>query len=270
MTAERGHSVLLLEAAAEAGGQVRLAALGPRRRDLIGIVDWRLGELERLGVELRFNSYAEPEDVLAEGPEAVILATGGLPDTDVLDAGSDLAVSTLGHPVGRRGAGGERAGSTTTTAAIRPFRRPRRSPGRAAALEIVTPGTVLRAGDRRAEPRALCGGVPGGGRGPSRSTGGSLRAERTGQPDRLHDRQRLCRRDRDPGGRPAGGGARHAAPRGPLLGAEAAVAEPGRDRLCGAGPAGAGGVSGDGTGLGLRPGPDRRRGGVAQHPRGDL
>jgi len=94
VTAERGHSVLLLEAAAEAGGQVRLAALGPRRRDLIGIVDWRLGELERLGVELRFNSYAEPEDVLAEGPEAVILATGGLPDTDVLDAGSDLAVST--------------------------------------------------------------------------------------------------------------------------------------------------------------------------------
>ncbi|MEP4419949.1 MAG: NAD(P)-binding protein, partial [Nitratireductor sp.] len=49
VAAERGHKVTVLEAAPLAGGQVRLAAQNPRRRELIGIVDWRLAELERLG-----------------------------------------------------------------------------------------------------------------------------------------------------------------------------------------------------------------------------
>ncbi|MEP4103853.1 MAG: NADH:flavin oxidoreductase, partial [Nitratireductor sp.] len=48
VAAERGHKVTVLEAAPLAGGQVRLAAQNPRRRELIGIVDWRLAELERL------------------------------------------------------------------------------------------------------------------------------------------------------------------------------------------------------------------------------
>src|SRR5262249_19802267 len=46
----------------------------------IGIIDWRRRELERLGVELRLNRYAEAADVTAEEPELVIIATGGLPD----------------------------------------------------------------------------------------------------------------------------------------------------------------------------------------------
>ena len=43
VAAERGHRVTVLEAAADAGGQVRLAAQNPRRRELIGIVDYCLG-----------------------------------------------------------------------------------------------------------------------------------------------------------------------------------------------------------------------------------
>jgi N-methyl-L-proline demethylase len=35
---------------------------------LIGIVDWRMEECERLGVDIRFNTYAEAEDVLALNP----------------------------------------------------------------------------------------------------------------------------------------------------------------------------------------------------------
>ena len=41
VAAERGHRVTVLEASGQAGGQVRLAAQNPRRRDLVGIVDWR-------------------------------------------------------------------------------------------------------------------------------------------------------------------------------------------------------------------------------------
>src|SRR5690606_25866009 len=59
VSAERGHAVTLFEAGDRAGGQVVLAAALKRRRELLGIVDWRLAELERLGAALHFNRYAE-------------------------------------------------------------------------------------------------------------------------------------------------------------------------------------------------------------------
>ena len=92
--AERGHKVTVLEASSQAGGQVRLAAQNPRRRELIGIVDWRLAELERLGVEIRYDIWAGIDDVLALGPDAVVIATGGLPQNPPLDAGDDLVTSS--------------------------------------------------------------------------------------------------------------------------------------------------------------------------------
>ena len=94
VTAERGHKVTVLEAASQAGGQVRLATQNPRRRELIGIVDWRLSELERLGVEIRYDIWAEQADVLALEPEVVIVATGGLPQNPSLKAGGDLVASS--------------------------------------------------------------------------------------------------------------------------------------------------------------------------------
>jgi N-methyl-L-proline demethylase len=76
---ERGHTVTVLEAMPHAGGQIQLAARNPRRRDLLGIVEWRSAELQRLGVEIRFNTLAESNDVLAMSPDVVVIATGGLP-----------------------------------------------------------------------------------------------------------------------------------------------------------------------------------------------
>lgn len=94
VAAERGHSVTVFEAASQAGGQVRLAALNPRRKELIGIVDWRLAELDRLGVTIEYDHWVEPEDVIALGPDAVIVATGGMPQPPPLDVGAELVVST--------------------------------------------------------------------------------------------------------------------------------------------------------------------------------
>ena len=92
--AERGHSVVVFEANDRPGGQLLLAAKVERRRETIGIVDWLFAEVQRLYVELRFNCHAEVPDILAETPEVVIVATGGLPNTKFLQEGSDLVVPT--------------------------------------------------------------------------------------------------------------------------------------------------------------------------------
>ena len=83
--AERGHTVVLYEAAPQLGGQVRLGAQASWRGDLIGVVDWREAELERLGVTVHRNRFAEAQHVLNEAPDIVIVATGGVPDIDWLD-----------------------------------------------------------------------------------------------------------------------------------------------------------------------------------------
>jgi N-methyl-L-proline demethylase len=90
---ERGHEVVVLEAANHPGGQVRLTAQSPRRREMMGIIDWRMAQCESLGVQIRFNTWAEADTVLAENPDVMIVATGGFPHTEVLASGNDLVVS---------------------------------------------------------------------------------------------------------------------------------------------------------------------------------
>ena len=93
VSAERGHEVTLFEATGMLGGQILTAARAPRRKSLIGIVDWLSAELSHLRVDIRFDTYAKSSDVLALKPEVVIVATGGLPNLDSI-AGGDLATST--------------------------------------------------------------------------------------------------------------------------------------------------------------------------------
>ncbi len=83
--AERGHEVRLVEASSVLGGQVLLAVQAHWRRDLIGVVDWRVREIETLGVEVQLNRYLEPEEAGAEDADVVIVATGGVPDLDWID-----------------------------------------------------------------------------------------------------------------------------------------------------------------------------------------
>jgi len=94
VAAERGHEVVVFEAAADPGGQIRLTAQSERRREMMSIIDWRMQQCQEKGVTFRFNTWAEAEDVLAEQPDEVIIATGGLPHTDVLSEGNELVVST--------------------------------------------------------------------------------------------------------------------------------------------------------------------------------
>ena len=85
VSALRGHEVVLFEAASEPGGQIVLAAKATWRKDLLGIAQWLASEVEHLGVTMHLNRYAEAEDVLAERPDVVVVATGGVPNVEWVD-----------------------------------------------------------------------------------------------------------------------------------------------------------------------------------------
>ncbi|MCC5988812.1 MAG: FAD-dependent oxidoreductase [Pararhodobacter sp.] len=93
VAAARGHDVLVFEAADQPGGQLRLAAQSSRRREMAGITDWRMARCTEAGARFRFNTLAEADTVLAEAPDVVILATGGLARQPALAAGEDLVVT---------------------------------------------------------------------------------------------------------------------------------------------------------------------------------
>jgi 2,4-dienoyl-CoA reductase-like NADH-dependent reductase (Old Yellow Enzyme family)/thioredoxin reductase len=106
VAAERGHRVSVFEAQADLGGQWRLATRAERQTEKLAIITWLTDELEHLGVDVRTNTFAEVDDVLALQPDAVVVATGGLPNTDVLESGNEYVTSTWdvmgGEKIGRR------------------------------------------------------------------------------------------------------------------------------------------------------------------------
>ncbi|QJQ12853.1 NADH:flavin oxidoreductase [Pseudomonas putida] len=91
---ERGHEVVVYELADKPGGQIRLTAQSERRKEMISIIDWRMAQCERLGVTFHFNTWADTAVVLDENADVVIVATGGMPHTEVLAHGNQYLVSS--------------------------------------------------------------------------------------------------------------------------------------------------------------------------------
>jgi N,N-dimethylglycine/sarcosine dehydrogenase len=79
MAAIRGHRLVLFEKAAELGGQVLLAARAPERAEYAGIARFLAAQVRKLGVDVRLAVDATPSAVLAERPDAVVIATGSHP-----------------------------------------------------------------------------------------------------------------------------------------------------------------------------------------------
>ncbi|MFT0859142.1 FAD-dependent oxidoreductase [Ancylobacter sp. G4_0304] len=77
--AERGHKVVLFEKETAVGGQINIAAKATWREALSGIPRWLYAQVQKKGVDIRLGREASEADILAEAPEVVIIATGGLP-----------------------------------------------------------------------------------------------------------------------------------------------------------------------------------------------
>ncbi|MFQ3184525.1 MAG: NADPH-dependent 2,4-dienoyl-CoA reductase/sulfur reductase-like enzyme [Octadecabacter sp.] len=82
VAAERGHEVTVFEAAAEPGGQVLLTSQSPRRREMMGIIDWRMNQCAAREVTFNFNVWAEVTSLVSD---VVIVATGGIPNTELFE-----------------------------------------------------------------------------------------------------------------------------------------------------------------------------------------
>jgi 2,4-dienoyl-CoA reductase-like NADH-dependent reductase (Old Yellow Enzyme family)/thioredoxin reductase len=80
VAAARGHRVTLAEASHQVGGQFRLAGMQPRRGQILDLLDWYQAQLEGSRVDLCLNTPMEAAEVEGFGADAVVVATGSLPD----------------------------------------------------------------------------------------------------------------------------------------------------------------------------------------------
>ncbi|MEE9198454.1 MAG: FAD-dependent oxidoreductase [Dehalococcoidia bacterium] len=79
VAAERGHQVVLFEKRSGLGGQIVNFSRANGREDFGAIILWLEGQVRKLGVDIRLGVEATADSVLAEGPEAVVIATGSNP-----------------------------------------------------------------------------------------------------------------------------------------------------------------------------------------------
>jgi 2,4-dienoyl-CoA reductase (NADPH2) len=80
VAAEAGHDVVLYERSDAVGGQLRAAAAGPSRGELLDFVAYLERELARLGVDVRLGVGATKEaDPRGRARSLVVIATGAVP-----------------------------------------------------------------------------------------------------------------------------------------------------------------------------------------------
>jgi 2,4-dienoyl-CoA reductase (NADPH2) len=116
VAAQRGHDVTLFEASDRIGGQFNYAMRVPGKEEFAETLRYFRRRLELTGVQVRLNTKASREELLAQGFDDVIVATGIVPRTPRIDGvGHPKVLSYLdvlknNVPVGKRvaiiGAGG--------------------------------------------------------------------------------------------------------------------------------------------------------------------
>lgn len=75
-----GHKVILCESKGRIGGQLRLAAMMPRRQEMGDIIAWYERQLNKLGVEIRLDTPVTEDFLDQLSPDVLVLATGSLPE----------------------------------------------------------------------------------------------------------------------------------------------------------------------------------------------
>jgi mycofactocin system FadH/OYE family oxidoreductase 2 len=77
--AERGHHVTLFERSERLGGQVPVAASVPSRAEFLDLTRNLVSAVQRAGVDVKLACEATADELRAEAPDVVVLATGAVP-----------------------------------------------------------------------------------------------------------------------------------------------------------------------------------------------
>ena len=75
----RKHNVVLFEKNEELGGQNLIAGKAAGRQEITGVTRWLLSQVNKLDIDFRLGVEATADTVLAENPDAVIIAAGSVP-----------------------------------------------------------------------------------------------------------------------------------------------------------------------------------------------
>ena len=78
--AERGFKTTILCKEKELGGQLRLAALPPKKGDLLKYIDYMKHTLEELGVNILTETVATKEFIESRNPYFTVIASGSVPE----------------------------------------------------------------------------------------------------------------------------------------------------------------------------------------------
>lgn len=104
--AERGHRPEIMERSDHLGGNLLAAGAPPFKEDDIALVRWYENEMQRLNVQVHFNTAIDPDSALYEEYDAVIVATGATPKKFPLGENAPVYTATdalLGKtPIGER------------------------------------------------------------------------------------------------------------------------------------------------------------------------
>ncbi len=80
VAALRKHRVIIFEKKDEVGGQNILAGKVAGRQEITGVTRWLISQVNKLDIDLRLGVDADEERVLQEKPDAVVVATGSVPE----------------------------------------------------------------------------------------------------------------------------------------------------------------------------------------------
>lgn len=76
VAAVKGHDVIVYDKDTKVGGQLNIASVPPRKEEMNRAIHYLANEVKVLGVDLRLGKAVTCEDILADQPDEVIVATG--------------------------------------------------------------------------------------------------------------------------------------------------------------------------------------------------
>jgi 2,4-dienoyl-CoA reductase-like NADH-dependent reductase (Old Yellow Enzyme family)/thioredoxin reductase len=100
---KRGHDVVLFEKEARLGGRLNDINKLPFKDDLLRHTEWLIRTVMNCGAEIRLNTRATEESVLAVNPDAIVIAVGALPiEAPIPGIDGDNVFNVLDVDAGRK------------------------------------------------------------------------------------------------------------------------------------------------------------------------